>query len=114
MNLLNCKNKNERTNFCMIQKWGYRASFSKAPLIFKYRSPVSDNKSSFWHAKIALVNSFVWVYGYLSILNRFYYESSSLSSNVAYTETVKRLSSKSNWCWSKGDSIKNHEIKKLT
>ena len=57
MNLLDSKNKNDRTNFCMIQKWDYSGSFSKASWIFKHRSPVSDNMSSFWHAKIALVNS---------------------------------------------------------
>ena len=47
MNPLNPNNKSERTNLCMIQKRGYSASFSKASCIFKHRSPVSDNMSSF-------------------------------------------------------------------
>ena len=73
MNLLNSKSKNARTNFCMIQKWGYSASFSKASWIFKHRSPASGKMSSFWHAKIALVSSVcmsLWIprdYGILTL-----------------------------------------------
>ena len=49
--------KVQQCHFYMIQKWGYNAPFLKASWIFKQRSPVSDNMPSFWHAKIALINS---------------------------------------------------------
>ena len=84
MNILNSKNKNDGTNFYMIQKWGYSASLSKASWIFKHRSPVSDNMSSFWHAKIAFVNSIC-----VSLWIPFHFLSKGSKSSTLVLEIIK-------------------------